>query len=89
MIHPWWCAGGAACGLGEHRSPPRRLDMPWGGLVVTRVRGHRQPSSHLEVRLSVKLPVDEDEARATAEQLAGELVAAVEAVRAGRVDAIR
>ena len=60
--------------------------VPWGGLVITRVQRWGQPASHLEVRLSVELPVDEDGARMTAELLAVELVDGVGRV-AGQVDA--
>ena len=51
--HPDWCAGGHACGLGEHRSDPIVVSLPGAGrLILIRVRGNGE-REHVEIRASV------------------------------------
>ncbi len=52
--HTSWCAGGHACGLGEHRSAPLVIGLGQRGrIVVTRVLG--AGGERLEVRHSLRL----------------------------------
>lgn len=60
--HPAWCDGGHACGLGEHRSEPRVLDVAGGRAVLTRVRG-RAGGEWAEVTIRVPLSGWEPRAR--------------------------
>lgn len=78
--HVGWCAEGAACGLGEHRSAPHVSHVPGVGRVtVTRVRAGGR--DHAEVRLTVTLSGDEGRARWQLVELMRGLVVAVSRAR--------
>jgi hypothetical protein len=81
--HTDWCARGTRCGLGEHRSEPTRLTAPYGGLVLTGVRG-RNGRDYLEVVGSVYIDGWEQ-----ADQLAAALDLAIRAVKTGDVEALQ
>ena len=61
--HTAWCARGHRCGLGEHRADPVTLTAPGGAVVLTRVQAPTG-RQHAEVRISIKLPTGENNARA-------------------------
>ena len=64
LAHPDWCAKGHACGLGEHRAQPVRLDAgPRGVTVLTRVLA-ADGSQHVEIRTRITLASGEASARA-------------------------
>jgi hypothetical protein len=61
--HPEWCAHTHACGMGEHRAQPIRLDIPGRGCVVlTRVQS-ANGRQHAEIRTSVALATGDTAAR--------------------------
>jgi hypothetical protein len=62
--HPEWCAHTHACGLGEHRARPVRLEVPGrASVVLTRVMG-TSGRQHVEIRTSVTLAPGDEAARA-------------------------
>jgi hypothetical protein len=62
--HPDWCAHTHACGLGEHRARPVRLEVPGrASVVLTRVEDSTG-RQHVEIRTSVTLAAGDHAARA-------------------------
>ncbi len=62
---PAWCAGGHHCtarGGGEHTSTPEVWETSAGRVVATRTLHTRGVRGHLELRIVVPLPGDEETA---------------------------